>query len=126
MKDLERHENTVHNLTIKYFCPHEWCRDAIKPSLDDCMLWGFRRKDHWQKHMKDEHKTGRQALRSFQRDGIPMAVLKDETWSAVLPKSVQTKLVEPLSMDTTNMAFHDQENLESRTQTSVSGVEGSN
>jgi hypothetical protein len=76
--------------------------------------------------MKDEHKTSRQALRSFQRDGIPMAVLKDETWSAVLPKTAQAGLVEPSTMDTTDTSFHDQENLEFSAQISVSGVADSN
>jgi hypothetical protein len=101
-KDLERHENTVHNLTVKYFCTHEWCRDSINLSLEDCIVWGFRRKDHWQKHMRDEHSANRQVVQTIQKDGIPMAVLKDDTWVAVLPKSSQTVTIQPLSSDGLN------------------------
>jgi len=115
-KDLERHENTVHNLTVIYHCPYEWCRDYIKPALDGAMLWGFRRKDHWQKHMKDKHQTSSQALRSIQRHGIPMMVLKDEIWFAVLPKTSQAQLVDPSTVETTNMMCQGQENSESSAQ----------
>ncbi|KAE9367878.1 hypothetical protein N431DRAFT_73956 [Stipitochalara longipes BDJ] len=34
-KDLERHDNSVHNNTVKYFCPHDYCRDALKPEMED-------------------------------------------------------------------------------------------
>ncbi|TVY17601.1 hypothetical protein LARI1_G004896 [Lachnellula arida] len=107
-KDLERHKNTVHHLTVKYFCTHGWCRDSIKPSLDDCILWGFRRKDHWQKHMRDEHSTNRGAVRAIQKDGIPMAVLKNEAWVAVLPRSVKADIQLPSSRTLdTEVATHE-------------------
>jgi len=36
--------------------------------------------------MKDEHKTTREVVKEFQKNGIPMAVLKEEKWVAILPK----------------------------------------
>jgi hypothetical protein len=33
--------------------------------------------------MKAEHQTSPETVKGFQRDGIPMAILKDEKWIAV-------------------------------------------
>jgi hypothetical protein len=79
-KDLERHNNSVHTTTTKYFCPHDYCRDSLRPDQTSIITWGFRRKDHWQKHMRDEHQMNREDVRQLQKDGIPMAMLKDEEW----------------------------------------------
>jgi len=85
-KDLERHDSCVHNNTIKYFCPHDWCRDSIKPASDDWFNWGFRRKDHWQKHMRQEHSTATEAMQTLLKKGIPMAMLIDGQWVPVYSK----------------------------------------
>lgn len=53
------------------------------------VAWGFRRKDHWQKHMKAEHHANRDEVKGLQKIGVPMAVLKEGTWTPVLPKSPQ-------------------------------------
>jgi hypothetical protein len=75
----------VHNNTIKYFCPLDYCRDALKPDTVDFVgsLWGFRRKDHWLKHLRAEHGASRKEIEAFQEKGIPMAVLKEGVWSFV-------------------------------------------
>jgi len=56
-KDLERHDNSIHNNTVKYFCPYDYCRDSARLNIEEWFAWGFRRKDHWQKHMKMEHSS---------------------------------------------------------------------
>jgi hypothetical protein len=61
-KDLERHNNSVHTTTTKYFCPHDYCRDSLRPDQTSIITWGFRRKDHWQKHMRDEHQMNREGV----------------------------------------------------------------
>jgi hypothetical protein len=86
-KDLERHDNSVHNNTIKYFCPYDWCRDSVRQDIEECIVWGFRRKDHWQKHLKAEHQASVETVKEFQKNGFPVAVLKDEKWAIVLPGS---------------------------------------
>ncbi|KAH6712031.1 hypothetical protein BKA61DRAFT_78302 [Leptodontidium sp. MPI-SDFR-AT-0119] len=86
-KDLERHDNTVHNNTLKYFCPYEWCRDSIKLELEGWFVWGFRRKDHWLKHLRDEHSTSKDEVKALQKAGIPMARLEEGVWVDVLPKA---------------------------------------
>jgi hypothetical protein len=88
-KDLDRHNNSVHNNTIKYFCPHDYCRDALKPEMEDWVQWGFRRKDHWLKHLRTEHQAGREEVMGFQENGIPMAVLKEGVWSLVLGRKLE-------------------------------------
>ncbi|KAE8445131.1 hypothetical protein EG329_013733 [Mollisiaceae sp. DMI_Dod_QoI] len=95
-KDLERHFNSRHKLTIKYFCPYECCRESMGPLQDGEILrsedWGkgFKRKDHWQKHLQDEHKLSRETVGALQKTiGMPpTAVLKDEKWLAVLPPCI--------------------------------------
>jgi hypothetical protein len=94
-KDLDRHDSCVHNKTAKYFCPHDWCRDSMKPTADDWLIYGFRRKDHWQKHMKQEHSASRDLIQALQTQGIPMAVLKDDSWIPVLTKQPGTASREP-------------------------------
>lgn len=86
-KDLQRHDNSVHNCTVKYFCPYEGCSIRLQPeNLGHRMTWGgFPRKDHWQKHMKDDHNATRQAVKNFQNNGIPMAVRKEEKWVPIWP-----------------------------------------
>ncbi|KAH8590041.1 hypothetical protein B0O99DRAFT_635499 [Bisporella sp. PMI_857] len=87
LKDLERHDNTVHNNTLKYFCPHTWCRASIKLERNFWFWWGFRRKDHWLKHMRDEHNTKKDEVKQLQELGIPMARLNEGIWVPDLPKS---------------------------------------
>jgi hypothetical protein len=87
-KDLERHNNSVHDNTVKYFCPHDYCRDALKPDMEGWLQWGFRRKDHWLKHLRAEHQAGQEEVKALKKE-IPTAVLKDGVWSAVLGKSEQ-------------------------------------
>jgi hypothetical protein len=58
--------------------------------LDNWSLWGFRRKDHWQKHMKSEHQTSRVIIKELQKKGIPVAMLKEGKWVAVLHEDSQT------------------------------------
>jgi hypothetical protein len=36
--------------------------------------------------MRDEHQTTREVVKDFQKRGIPMAVLKEGKWVAILPK----------------------------------------
>lgn len=36
--------------------------------------------------MKEEHKATREVVKQFQKNGIPMAVRKEEKWVAILPK----------------------------------------
>jgi hypothetical protein len=93
-KDLDRHNNSVHNNTIKYFCPYDYCRDALKPEMEDWVQWGFRRKDHWLKHLRAEHSAGRKEVKYLQEKGIPMIVLKEGVWSLVLGKGVERLVYE--------------------------------
>lgn len=46
-------------------------------------MWGFRRKDHWQKHMRDEHGIEK-GKRTAKEEKISMAVLKGGRWVVVL------------------------------------------
>jgi hypothetical protein len=95
-KDLERHFNSKHKLTIKYFCPYEKCRESMGPLEDGEILggedWGkgFKRKDHWQKHLQDQHKLGRETVGALQKNVAmpPTAVLKGDKWFAVLPACI--------------------------------------
>jgi hypothetical protein len=80
----------VHNNTIKYFCPHDYCRDALKPEMEDWVQWGFRRKDHWLKHLRAEHQAGKEEVGGFQEKGIPMAVLKEGVWTLILGKKTES------------------------------------
>lgn len=98
-KDVERHVNSVHNNTIKYFCPHDYCRDALKPQKEDWVQWGFRRKDHWLKHLRTEHNATRQEIRDLQTNGIPMAVLKKGLWDVIMPRNVLSVVLEVPSQD---------------------------
>lgn len=66
----------------------------MKPSEDDWLVFGFRRKDHWQKHMKQEHSATRSMVIAVQKQGIPMAVLKDDSWVPVSPKQSETNSLE--------------------------------
>jgi hypothetical protein len=61
----------------------------LKPETDHWVQWGFRRKDHWLKHLRAEHFAGRKEVKYFQEKGIPMAVLKEGVWSLVLGKGVE-------------------------------------
>lgn len=51
---------------------------------------GFKRKDHWQKHLQEEHRLSRETVGELQKNVAmpPTAVLKDETWLAVLPPCI--------------------------------------
>jgi hypothetical protein len=52
---------------------------------------GFKRKDHWQKHLQDEHNLSRETVGELQRNHVampPTAILKDEKWIAVLPACI--------------------------------------
>lgn len=57
-----------------------------------CEGWskGFKRKDHWQKHLQDEHKMSRETVGELQKNIAmpPTAQLKDEKWLAVLPPCI--------------------------------------
>lgn len=53
------------------------------------MQWGFRRKDHWLKHLRAEHGASKNEVKDFQEKGIPMAVMKEGVWSLVLRKGVE-------------------------------------
>ncbi|KAH7416849.1 hypothetical protein BKA64DRAFT_656375 [Cadophora sp. MPI-SDFR-AT-0126] len=85
-KDLERHDTTIHNNTLKYFCPYAWCRDSIKLELEDWYVMGFRRKDHWLKHLSTEHSASKGEVKFVQKVGIPLGKLEGGTWIAVIPK----------------------------------------
>jgi len=54
---------------------------------------GFKRKDHWQKHLQDEHKLSRETVGELQKTVAmpPTAILKDEKWLAVLPPCISRK-----------------------------------
>jgi len=67
----------------------------MKPTADRWLIYGFRRKDHWQKHMKQEHSASRDLIQALQTQGIPMAVLKDNSWIPVLPKQSGIASLEP-------------------------------
>ncbi|PVH81221.1 hypothetical protein DL98DRAFT_514856 [Cadophora sp. DSE1049] len=87
-KDLERHENTVHNTTLKYFCPYAGCQESIHLESEYWSTWGFGRKDHWLKHLRTEHSTSKDEVKAVQKAGIPIARLEEGTWIAVRPKPV--------------------------------------
>ncbi|KUJ12515.1 uncharacterized protein LY89DRAFT_688190 [Mollisia scopiformis] len=95
-KDRERHFNSRHKLTIKYFCPYEKCRDSMGPLSNGEILgsddWGngFKRKDHWRKHLQEEHRLSRETVGELQKNVAmpPTAVLRDEVWLAVLPPCI--------------------------------------
>jgi hypothetical protein len=84
-KDLERHNNCVHNCTVRYFCPHDSCTEALYGPLDD---GGLDRKDYWLNHLRAEHHATREEIKDLQRKGIPMAVRKDGVWSLCSPRNV--------------------------------------
>jgi hypothetical protein len=44
--------------------------------------------------MKDEHSTSKEMMRDIQKDGIPMVVLKDGKWVALLPKPTKVRSFE--------------------------------
>ncbi|KUJ14423.1 uncharacterized protein LY89DRAFT_138608 [Mollisia scopiformis] len=94
-KDLERHDSCVHNKTVRYFCPDDQCRVSTPGWSSD----GFPRKDHWQKHMKQKHSMSRDLIQALQTQGIPMAVLKDDSWIPVLPKQSETASREAGNVD---------------------------
>jgi hypothetical protein len=56
--------------------------------MEGWLQWGFRRKDHWLKHLRAEHQAGQEEVKALKKE-IPTAVLKDGVWSAVLGKSEQ-------------------------------------
>lgn len=51
---------------------------------------GFKRKDHWQKHLQDGHKLSRETVGALQKNIAmpPTAVLEGENWLAVLPPCI--------------------------------------
>ena len=69
-------------------------------------MWGFRRKDHWQKHMKKEHHSTSDEVRTLEQLGIPTAVLKDGIWIAIIRKGNELETVE-LSSSTTKRSKGD-------------------
>jgi hypothetical protein len=69
--------------------------------MADWVAWGFRRKDHWQKHMKAEHHANRDEVKELQESGIAMAVLKEGIWTPALPKSSQAVIPAPSFMPQT-------------------------
>ncbi|CZR52424.1 uncharacterized protein PAC_02301 [Phialocephala subalpina] len=116
-KDLERHFNSKHKLTIKYFCPYECCRDSMGPLKDGEILggedWGkgFKRKDHWQKHLQDEHKLSRETVGALQKNIAmpPTAVLEGEKWLAVLPPCISRARKTPAVVSETSKAVAEAE-----------------
>jgi hypothetical protein len=40
------------------------------------MYWGFRRKDHWLKHLRAKHSASREEVRDLQGKWIPMPILQ--------------------------------------------------
>lgn len=56
-------------------------------------MWGFRRKDHWQKHMKKEHHSTSDEVRTLEQRGIPTAVLKDGIWIAIIRKGNELETI---------------------------------
>ena len=58
------------------------------------MQWGFRRKDHWLKHLRAEHGASKNEVKDFQEKGIPMAVMKEGVWSLVLERGVKRLVFE--------------------------------
>lgn len=88
-KDLERHNNSVHDHTIKFFCTHDWCRASIKLYGPDSQEWfnsGFSRKDHWQKHMRKDHWASRDFMKDLWKNGTLIARKADGRWIPVFPK----------------------------------------
>ena len=57
-------------------------------------MWGFRKKDNWQKHMKKEHYSTSDELQTLEKLGIPIAVLKDGKWIAVIRKGNKLETIE--------------------------------
>ncbi len=53
------------------------------------MQWGFRRKDHWLKHLRVDRGASKNEMKDFQEKGIPMAVMKEGVWSLFLRKAVE-------------------------------------
>ncbi|CAG8977504.1 hypothetical protein HYALB_00009338 [Hymenoscyphus albidus] len=95
-KDLERHNNSVHDHAIKYFCTQDWCRDSAQLEGPDSQAWfdsGFSRKDHWQKHMKDDHNASRDFMRDLWKNGTLIARQVDGKWNPVFPKVFYRKLL---------------------------------
>ncbi len=68
------------------------------------MQWGFRRKDHWLKHLRAEHSAGRKEVKYLQEKGIPMIVLKEGVWSLVLGKGVERLVYEEAGSGNTEKA----------------------
>jgi hypothetical protein len=59
--------------------------------MEGWLQWGFRRKDHWLKHLGAEHQAGQEEVKALKK--VPTAVLKDGVWTAVLGKSEQRLVV---------------------------------
>lgn len=92
-KDLERHNNSRHNTTVKYCCPYDTCDNSVESTMR--LEWrGIRRKDGWRKHLKAKHNASDYLIGSFQKKGIPTAVLKENVWVHVQPKNPLTAKVE--------------------------------
>jgi hypothetical protein len=66
----------------------------LRPENGDFEMWGFRRKDHWQKHMKKEHHSTSDEVRTLDQLGIPTAVLRDGKWTAVIRKGNELETIE--------------------------------
>ena len=66
---------------------------------DDDDEWGkgFKRKDHWRKHLQDEHKLSRETVALLQTHVAmpPTATLKDHVWMAVLPPCISRTYKRP-------------------------------
>ena len=68
-------------------------------------MWGstgFTRKDYWQKHMKKVHHSTSDEVRTLEQLGIPIAVLKDEKWTAIIRKGNE---LETIQLSSTDPAF---------------------
>jgi hypothetical protein len=56
------------------------------------MQYGFRRKDHWLKHLRAEHHATNQEIKGLEMKGIPIAVLKGGLWDMILPRNVLSEV----------------------------------
>ena len=73
----------MHNNTVRHFCPHGYCRDALKLEKGGWWFCGFNRKDNWLKHLRAGHKVSQKEVKALKEKEIPTVVLKDHLWSVV-------------------------------------------
>ncbi|KAL2064040.1 hypothetical protein VTL71DRAFT_4534 [Oculimacula yallundae] len=89
-KDLDRHENAVHNKTLRYCCPYN-CQYSFLSEIGRDLVTGFPRKDSWLKHLRERHSTSKDEVKAFQKAGIPIARNEGDGWVLVVPAIVASE-----------------------------------